>query len=186
MSNEVFRKKALDRLSSPEQLDLMIPVTSRKFWLIAIAAVLVVFSILAWSLLGTIQEKDTFNSIIIDTGNGENQTTKTVRLLLVAPFIDAQSLQVGMRVSLQPSGTVKTQATGVITGIDAPVTSFSDLLSVLKDESLVAFMTGNQPVTAVYCSIDASSTVLPIGHVTMADVILSDKRPISYIFPDTR
>jgi multidrug resistance efflux pump len=50
----IFRQSSLDRLSSPEQLDQLIRITSRRSWIALIAMGAVVLSAVAWGLMGTI------------------------------------------------------------------------------------------------------------------------------------
>ena len=54
MGNGLFRKKSLDRLSSPEQLDKMIIVTSPMTWLAIIAGGLIILVLLLWGIFGRI------------------------------------------------------------------------------------------------------------------------------------
>ncbi len=51
----VFRKKSMDRVSSPEQLNDYIRVTSPSVWLVLSAIVLLLLGMLAWSILGTVE-----------------------------------------------------------------------------------------------------------------------------------
>ena len=54
MQSKLFRKAALERLSSPEQLDQLMQITNSKGWvaLIALAAILV--AALLWAIFGRI------------------------------------------------------------------------------------------------------------------------------------
>ena len=54
MSN-LFRKKSLDRVSSPEQLNDYIRVTSPSVWLVLLAIVLLLAGILIWSTFGKVE-----------------------------------------------------------------------------------------------------------------------------------
>jgi len=48
----IFRKVALERLSSPEQLDQLVSLTSPVGWAAALAVCLVVAAVIAWSIFG--------------------------------------------------------------------------------------------------------------------------------------
>lgn len=52
----MFRKAAIDKVSSPEQLDLMMQVTSPMGWLALSTVGVVLFVVLIWSVVGTIPE----------------------------------------------------------------------------------------------------------------------------------
>lgn len=68
MSKKIFRKVALDRLASPEQLDQVMQITSPKGWL-ALAAIGVVIVVAgAWSVTGTVPEQVIGRGILIRSG----------------------------------------------------------------------------------------------------------------------
>ena len=54
MSN-IFRQKSIDRVSSPEQLNDYIRVTTPSVWLVLIAIILLLVGMVAWSVLGTVE-----------------------------------------------------------------------------------------------------------------------------------
>ncbi|MCH8147102.1 MAG: NHLP bacteriocin system secretion protein [Planctomycetes bacterium] len=53
-SKSIFRSEALDQLSSPEQLDQLLQVVSRKSWLPILGMAAVIIMALIWSVAGTI------------------------------------------------------------------------------------------------------------------------------------
>jgi hypothetical protein len=64
--SELFRKKSLERISSPEQLDDYIKVTSIPVWIILLGIVVLLAGMLVWGTFGT-----------VETVNADG-TTKTV------------------------------------------------------------------------------------------------------------
>jgi HlyD family secretion protein len=54
MNNELFRKVSLDRLSSPEQLDQMVAITTPKTWLTLIGIAIILITAIIWSIFGAI------------------------------------------------------------------------------------------------------------------------------------
>ena len=54
MENPIFRKKSLDRISSPEALDDYLHVTTPSVWLILIAIIMLLVGMLIWSHVATI------------------------------------------------------------------------------------------------------------------------------------
>ncbi len=50
----IFRKKSMDRVSSPEALNDYIRVTTPSVWIVLIALVLLLLGMLAWSILGRV------------------------------------------------------------------------------------------------------------------------------------
>ncbi|NLB43477.1 MAG: NHLP bacteriocin system secretion protein [Clostridiales bacterium] len=68
MKKTVFRKVALERLSSPEQLDRMITVTNTKLWLILTALGCILTSIVIWSITGSLATSVTANGMLVKGG----------------------------------------------------------------------------------------------------------------------
>ena len=56
--SDLFRKKSLDRVSSPEELNDYIRVTTPSVWLILIATVVLLMGVLAWSIFGTVESEN--------------------------------------------------------------------------------------------------------------------------------
>ena len=50
----IFREKSLDRVTSPEQLDDCIKVTTPSVWLILIATLILIFGVCFWAVFGKI------------------------------------------------------------------------------------------------------------------------------------
>ena len=61
----LYRKSLIDKLSSPEQLDRAIVVTSPMSWLALVAITLIIIATLVWSIWGTLPTTITVNGIIV-------------------------------------------------------------------------------------------------------------------------
>ena len=68
MSEDIFRKSALERLSSPEQLDRLVTVTSPKTWLALLMLCVIVAAAIAWSIFGRLPTRVEGNGILISNG----------------------------------------------------------------------------------------------------------------------
>ncbi len=53
----VFRKKTLDRISSPEQLTDYLRVTNPGIWVVLVAVILLLAGLFAWAAVGTLETK---------------------------------------------------------------------------------------------------------------------------------
>jgi HlyD family secretion protein len=65
---KIFRKAVLDRLSSPEQLHLLMRVTDAKGWLALLACGLILAMGVAWGVLGKVPTKVQASGILIPIG----------------------------------------------------------------------------------------------------------------------
>ena len=57
MSTQIFRKSALEKLSTPEKLDQLITVVDRKAWIPLIGVAISVIALVCWGLFGVIETK---------------------------------------------------------------------------------------------------------------------------------
>lgn len=64
----LFRKAALDRLSSPEQLDVMVRITSPAGWVALLAILGLLVLAVLWGIFGSIPTKVVGSAILIKTG----------------------------------------------------------------------------------------------------------------------
>jgi len=65
---QIFRKSSLEKLSSPEQLDRVIKITSSRSWLILAAMMILTISLVLWGLLGEIPTQVTSDGILLSSG----------------------------------------------------------------------------------------------------------------------
>ena len=56
MDQQLFRKKSLDRISSPEQLNDYLRVTNPSVWVVLLAVIILLAGLLIWSSVTTIDE----------------------------------------------------------------------------------------------------------------------------------
>lgn len=67
-SNPLFRKAAMDKLSSPERLDVAMEVTSPRGWIALVMVALVLIGVLVWSWFGSMPSKVDGQGILISGG----------------------------------------------------------------------------------------------------------------------
>jgi HlyD family secretion protein len=65
---EIFRKVALERLSSPEQLDLLMQVTNTRSWVALGGLGLLLTAAVVWGFVGTVPTKVTASGVLIRPG----------------------------------------------------------------------------------------------------------------------
>ncbi|MEZ5403208.1 MAG: NHLP bacteriocin system secretion protein [Bryobacteraceae bacterium] len=75
MKTDIFRKVSLERLSSPEQLDEILQVTSPKNWLALAALGLLLCAALVWGYEGSVATKAVGQGVIVRTGTIKNIVT---------------------------------------------------------------------------------------------------------------
>ncbi len=68
LSTRLFRESALERLSSPEQLDQQLQVTSPKGWIALLALWSVLAAVIVWSIVGSVPTREEGQGIIVVGG----------------------------------------------------------------------------------------------------------------------
>ena len=71
-SNRIFRQVSLDRLSSPEQLDEVVRVTTPKSWLALLALLALLITAVIWGIIGRIPVEVAGPAILINNGGVKN------------------------------------------------------------------------------------------------------------------
>ena len=57
MEKTIFRKKSMERISSPEQLNDYIRVTNPAIWTILAAVIMLLVGFIVWGMIGTLETK---------------------------------------------------------------------------------------------------------------------------------
>ncbi len=123
MDESLFRKKSLERISSPEELGDYLHVTSPAVWMILTAIILLLAGVLIWSSVASI---DSFASGTAQVENG------SMRIRFDDEQI-ARSVQSGMTVVV---GETRSTISGI--GTDADGALFASAETTLADGSYAA------------------------------------------------
>lgn len=95
-NNEIFRKKSLERVNSPEQLNDYIKVSNPGVWVVLAAVVLLLVGVGVWSVFGTL------STVVELPATVENGTA-----VCYASAEEAKKLSVGMEADIgDVKGTV--------------------------------------------------------------------------------
>ena len=96
MARQVYRKAALERISSPEQLDKMIVITSPTLWLAVLGGIVIVAAALLWSVFGrlpiSVETTGVFVSEQLAHDRGEQ------KVLCYVPISHGKKIAPGMQV----------------------------------------------------------------------------------------
>ncbi len=74
---DLYRKSALERLASPDQLDKAPRITSPLSWLALMALTAVVVFMLVWSIVGTLPETVEASGMVVSAASGTNTVYST-------------------------------------------------------------------------------------------------------------
>ncbi len=104
MGGQIFRKTALERLSSPEELDSLLQVTTPKGWVALVALGGLVLAAVAWGGFGTLPVKVGCQGVLLASERGR-ETVAPLRTLEALLFLDpaeGDEVRPGMKVLVTP------------------------------------------------------------------------------------
>lgn len=111
MNEQIFRKKSIDRVSSPEQLNEYIRVSNPSVWIILSAIIILLIGVCVWGVLGHLDT--TLSTVAIADG----QTRIYIK------EADIEKVAVGMTVTIGEAQCTVTEIKSQPAAID---NSFSD------------------------------------------------------------
>ena len=74
---DIYRKKALDRLSTPDAVDQLLHTVRPRDWLVLLAGGLLITLLLTWSVVGTVPTSVSGSSVLVDPHTVVNCQTPT-------------------------------------------------------------------------------------------------------------
>lgn len=196
-NNSIFRKEALERLSSPEQLDQLMKIVTPRSLLPLLALGGLLGCGLVWSVVGKIPVTTTGEGALVYADTVENMLPENEfdmspeQIVGVAYFSAGEIAQIqpGMQVLLIPD----VDGAQVAGGLQAEVLSVSQPSvttieaareSRLSDSYVEVVTIPRQSEQGDYYWSTGASSMAPIaGMPAIARVTLQEKAPISFVFP---
>ena len=196
-NNSIFRKEALERLSSPEQLDQLMTIVTPRALLPLLALGGLLGCGLVWSVVGRIPVTTTGQGALVFANTVENMLPENEfdmspeQIVGVAYFSAGEIAQIqpGMRVLLNPDvdgGQVAGGLQAEVLSVSQPsVTTIEAARESRLDDSYVEVVTipRQDEEGDFYWSAGASNMAPIAGMPAIARVTLEEKAPISFVFP---
>jgi multidrug efflux pump subunit AcrA (membrane-fusion protein) len=166
-----FRKTALERISTPDQLDQLIQVTSLKGWIALFGLIAVVFTLVVWGIFGTIPTELNGQAILVNDAGFTNIVTNQSGVVTSLNIKSGDTVKAGQLI-----GTLKTADGNSLDLTSAEAGTVEEVLS--------------QPATHLEAGASLASLVKPGAVKVEAFVSLADGknlRPgmLAYLSPST-
>ncbi|MDR2569097.1 MAG: hypothetical protein LBD23_02205 [Oscillospiraceae bacterium] len=190
--NTLFRKSALDRISSPEQLNEYMKVAGPGVWVVLAGLVITFAAFFIWGVLGSIPETVDINGTVLSLRYNAAESDTATEIFCYLPIDEARQLKAGMAVRISPDwaprekygyifGTVRSVGT-------SPVNIYSLRESLGTDFEFLSLPQGNlieviiKPETLDDGSLRWSTTQgasvnLTIGTTCDLTVITAQRKP---------
>lgn len=186
----LFRKQALERLSSPEQLDQLMQVVSPRSWLLLAGLGLLLIAVLLWGWFGNISTTVQGRGVLAETGVA----------LLYLPADEAALLRPGMPARLSFANASPQEygyLVGTVDSVGAIPMDLAALTEKVHNANLAQALSAAGDPVEVAIRLTASETPsgyawtsargpdfeLMAGTPAVAEIIVDEKRPLSIVLP---
>jgi hypothetical protein len=194
VERQIFRRVALDRLASPEQLDQLLRVTEPAGWVAMLALSGLLGAALLWSCFGSLAVQVAGQAALVAPAGGAS-----LEALVFLPARTAQHVQPGMPVFIAPA-TVSAEAHGLMRGVVVAVGAAplddAELYARLVSAGLVSAVGEGDPVIGVRVALltdpqapsgyawslpPGPPAALAEGTPAEATIVVAERRPISFV-----
>ncbi|MBQ2948415.1 MAG: hypothetical protein IJD94_05500 [Clostridia bacterium] len=165
----LYRKSALERLSSPDQLDKVIRITSPLSWL-ALAAVTVVLAIVVtWSIVGTIPETISASGMIVAPAGTNAVYTD------ITGTVAATHVAVGSKIYMD------TKVVTITTPLGENIAIISDQVGTVSEVAATVGSTAKQNSELIRVSPRVQADQVVVCYVPMSSVKKLERGMMAYV-----
>jgi len=190
MEKALFRKSALDKISSPEQLNEYVKVAGPGVWAILAGLALTFAAFIVWGVVGSIPETVQIAGIVLPSGDG------SVAVHSYLPIEHMNQLEPGMKVRVSPDYAPRERygyIYGVIKSVGSTPVNEDSLRSALGNSfDLIYLPPGNVIEVVVELEMQGgnprwstsrgASVEVITGSTCYMDVITAERKPYELMF----
>lgn len=194
----LFRKKALEKLQSPEQLNQLLTVTSPKGWLSLAALGVLLLAAMLWGIVGTIQASVSGTGTLVASTEDANY----LEAVLYVTLEDGRRIQQDMITKISPATARKEQyglLWGRVLSVGVRPSTLAEMQSILGNDSYAQSLAaaGNLIEVRVHLLQDPETpsgykwtsavgppTTLQANTLCTGTVVIEQQRPIELVFSD--
>jgi hypothetical protein len=203
LAARLFRTVALERQSSPEQLDSLLQVTSPKGWAALAATGALLLCALLWGFVGRMPIQVSGQGVLVYPGNGGGaaEAPQALQVVMYVPAGAGGGIRTGMPAQISPRGIEPARygvLRGTVTRVAEAPSSRAEVMEVLQNEALVAALLEDgaplevrlelatdpqSPSGYAWSSSAGPDIVLQSGMVCSISVTIAEQRPIDRVVP---
>lgn len=186
MRNQLFQEQALERLSSPEQLDRLMPLTSPRGWLALAGIGLLLAAGLVWSFVGTVETIIKAEGVF--TAPGVVVPDANLTAVAFVPAAEGYRVRTGMTVSIKPASDDPQSSNhlqGTVKSVGRRPATQASVEQLLQNESWTSTTLAAGPVLQVdieLADVKSSERVFS-GLPCTAQIVIQRQRPIDLVLP---
>jgi hypothetical protein len=167
MSNTLFRKNSLDRISSPEQLNDYIKVSNPSIWIVLIALFIFLAAVAIWGMTGSMPTSINLQGV-----------TQGGQVICYLNPDDAAAVKQGREVSIKLPNQDEA-CSGIVKNVGTMPMSASEISAELKSDYLIQALAGEGFAVKVVIALD--HTDVADGTMLDVNIITDEVRPIDFL-----
>lgn len=137
MNRKIFRDKALEKLSSPDNINELVSVTSRRSWLALFALAGITLALILWSVFGKLSKTVSGQGILIQSGGIAEVNVLSAGVIDSVFVQEGQAVNVGTPIALIADPSLEIQVKNIvnqINGLEKDSLPNKVLINQLKEE----------------------------------------------------
>lgn len=193
-NNPIFRKVAIERQASPEQLDQLMQITTPKGWLALLGLGVLLALAFVWSVFATIQDTVPGKGLLV----ARKDAPERLEAVLYVSLEDARKIRPGLEAKIVPASARKDEGLllGSIASVGGLPSSQKEMLAVLGNDAYVQSLAAAGALVEVrvtlppdpdhasgyrWSSLRGTSFPLQSGTLCSAMIVVSEQSPASLI-----
>jgi hypothetical protein len=193
----LFRRKALEKLQAPEQLDQLLTVTSPQAWLVLLGLATILIAAIVWAFVGNVETALEGNGMILPQADNPNR----LEAIIYMTIEDSHRVEVGMPVRVSPVSVRSEEygfLRGEVTAVNRRPATAGEMVAILHNDALVQSLASAGLLVEVHVKLfpdseEASGYLwtleegppneLQPGITAKGFVITKQERPIEMVLP---
>ena len=192
--SQFYRKSAMDKLNSPDELNELLTVISPKGWLSLTAVFLLMAMAVGWAFTANMETTVTGSGVLL-----EDAATDTLEAVFYVSLADGKRIQPGMQARISPS-IIRSEEYGLllaeVTSVEQLPRTQAEMMAVLGNDAVVQSLSSsgfiievrldvekdaNTPTGYKWTSANGPPAILLDGILSDGRVVTSQQRPIEQL-----
>jgi len=196
MSERLFRRKALEKLASPERLDQLMSITTVRGWLTLLALGSLIVAAAVWGFFAKIPTTLSGEGIL----RSSDQAANGLEAVLYVSVWDGMRIQPGMVAKISPVTVVKEEhglMLGNVASVERSASTYEEMLLALGNDTLVQTLASagklievhvelevdeHNPSGYAWTSVQGPPTAVQVGTICSGVIVIAEQRPIDLVF----
>ncbi|SHH18421.1 biotin/lipoyl-binding protein [Desulfosporosinus lacus] len=179
-SNSIFRKTALDRISSPEQLNEYIKITNPGVWVVLLGCMALLIAVGFWSVFGSIPDSVQVKGVVFPQNGVTALIPETGGRISDVRVKVGDFVQAGQIIAVVPQEDLIQEINNLGTQANLDISKINALRSEYERKSLIV-----APVSGIVLNVmgvhETASSNQALASIVKQEKFANDKQIITYV-----